>query len=283
MAKLRNPRKKAARCQLFLRIFSKLVVERPCDAGSFPANRFVVGSTSIIVTSPLNRSNFMSTFFRRHSALAATLEFAAVLAFSVTQLRADTQLFYNGGYDTSIDTYYTPGDVTDQFTVSPAGTYNLTTATVYLSPSVDNTPPTSISWSVGTSQFGNQIGSGTSLDTYTTLVLGSPGYVTYYVTTFDISETLPVSSGTPYYLTLNSASNSGSPGETFGWEESEDTTTAYYSTSGNASGESLIFGEAFSINGNSASSVPEPGSFIALVGLGAMGLVGCVWRQRRAK
>ena len=223
----------------------------------------------------------MSTFFCRQSALAATFVFAAVLAFSVTQLRADTQLFTNGGYDTGADSGYNIGGtngVTDAFTVSPAGTYNLTTATVYLSPTVDNNPPTSISWSVGTSKFGSQIGSGTASGTqlsYGTLQLAHPATSHTMCTTFDFSATLPVSSGTTYYLTLTSAA----PNNEFSWEESADASTAYY---GNSSSSSpAAYGEAFSINGVSA--VPEPGSFIALVGLGAMGLVGCVWRQRRVK
>jgi len=62
--------------------------------------------------------------------------------------------------------------------------------------------------------------------------------------------------------------------------------TLDYNTSNSTYTATMVWDLSTPLGGNitglSAQAVPEPGGIVALVGLGAMGLIGLVWRRRRA-
>jgi len=137
------------------------------------------------------------------------------------------------------------------------------------------TTPTTVSWALGTSAFGSDISSGSTLqvgyiffgssglgyDVYTSHVDGLSGFLT---------------AGTTYYLTLGGANDSA--GRQFdGWDVNGGPATCSFAQGGGPSlGDCGLGGEAFTIN--SGGTVPEPSS-IMLFGSGILGLAGVLRRK----
>jgi PEP-CTERM motif-containing protein len=133
---------------------------------------------------------------------------------------------------------------------------------------------TSVAWSIGSTPFASDYGSGTG-STSQTLQLGGTGNVYGYwlaEENFSLSDTL--AAGT-YYLTLyNASAPSGDP---IFWDQNSGPSTAYSNST------TTIPSESFQIYGSST-TVPEPDSLV-LLGSGLLmfaGLMRKLVRQQNA-
>ncbi len=145
--------------------------------------------------------------------------------------------------------------------------------------------PTTISYEIGTTAFGTQLGSGT-------VALSSSNYVAGPGSTWDV--TIPVTSlamtaGHRYWISLSNANDSGDSG-TSAWDVPNgglggsaicDFRDNGGPVVGSAKGNCGVGGESFTLSGsadNSPQPTPEPSSFM-LVGSGILGIAGVLRRK----
>jgi hypothetical protein len=132
--------------------------------------------------------------------------------------------------------------------------------------------PLTVDWSIGTSAFASDVSSAVSVPVSNTYWGQDPfDYYSIYESTFSLNGTL--AAGTQYWLTLQNATSSG--GHYVYWDENDGPSSANELDFGSIGSESFQL-YAF------GSAVPEPTGIVALSGIAGMGLIGLVWRRRRA-
>ena len=143
--------------------------------------------------------------------------------------------------------------------------------------------PSSISYELGTSAFGTDLGSGTIAQNAGNshfLFANSFGYDIYDVTIPITSATL--AAGNTYWVSLSNATDAGNSG-TEAWDlpngGSGGPATCNFRQSGTNYGDCGLGGEAFTLTGQTnPTTTPEPSS-ILLFGSGILGLAGVLRRK----
>jgi hypothetical protein len=186
----------------------------------------------------------------------AIFAFLALLTGVTRPAHADTLIYSNGSVKGTIDSdNIATSGVSDSFTVT--GNFTLTLATIGLWMKPGDTP-SGVDWSIGTSAFSSNVGSGTSSFLGEVEVgENAYGYEIWQVS-FDISGT--VAPGTDW-LSLSGATSS--LGEGVNWDLTDGPSLADIFSEGTLyTGD---YSESFQIYGNS-SSMPEPSS-LSLLGV----------------
>lgn len=144
--------------------------------------------------------------------------------------------------------------------------------------------PVTVDWSVGTTSYGTDVGSGSGPWTSLTLLCrnGQPfnGGVCADDLGYDVYDahmsvgSLPVTAGDTYWLTLTGATDS------FGGRDAWDINSGPSMACYNHTLECFqVPSESFTINGGPSGTTPEPDS-IMLFGSGIVGLAGVLRRKR---
>jgi hypothetical protein len=180
-------------------------------------------------------------------------------------------------WDISVGSDYA---VTDSFTVSSSATLTNAVVAFFV---YTGTTPLSVDWSIGTTEFGSDLGSGVASTRNATL----SNTFEYYFHGFSVYEstiTLPgnmvVDPGATYWLTLQGATTN--PLEDLLWGQSAGASSAFTGDPEYEDPGTPIASEFFELNGNGSDppSAPEPAS-LALLGIGAVGVAGYAWRRRK--
>ena len=120
--------------------------------------------------------------------------------------------------------------------------------------------PTALTWMLGTSAFGNDLGSGSGIANSTFFGSNGFGFDVYIDHVTGLSATL--TAGNTYFLTLGGAVDSS--GSTFdGWDLNNGPATCSFAVGGVPQGDCGAGGESFTINSN-PTTTPEPGSIHAV-------------------
>jgi hypothetical protein len=134
--------------------------------------------------------------------------------------------------------------------------------------------PATLTWALGSSSFGSDLGSGSGINTFTFFASNGFGFDVYTDHVTGLSANL--TAGQTYWLTLGGASDSS--GSTFdGWDLSNGPANCQFAVGGVPIGGCGAGGESFTINGNGGTT-PEPSS-ILLFGSGILGLAGVLRRK----
>ncbi len=139
--------------------------------------------------------------------------------------------------------------------------------------------PTALSWWIGTTAFGTDISSGSQTGFSNQFVTSNGyGYDVYTSTITGMSGS--ITAGNVYYLTLGNANDSS--GDQFvAWDVSPGPASCFFAVGGIEQGDCGLGnpeGEAFTLNGSSPGTVPEPSSLL-LLGSGVVGLAGFLRRK----
>jgi PEP-CTERM motif len=154
--------------------------------------------------------------------------------------------------------------------------------------------PSSVAYEFGTTAFGADVGSGTTvLNAANSLFLFNNGFgYDIYDVTIPVNSTA-MTAGTQYWVTLSNATDASNSG-TEAWDYNGGPATCNYRQSGTnlgncASGATILAehttpqdgeGESFTLSGSQATT-PEPSS-ILLFGSGILGLAGVLRRKLKA-
>jgi hypothetical protein len=178
-------------------------------------------------------------------------------------------VYENGAFDGTFQgaQISPPQEVSDSFTLAEHA--NLTRVTLGLW-SATNSAPLSLTWSIGSSPFGNDLGSG-SASLSSSLVLSYPGF-DVYLASFDLNLALEAGD---YWLTLADGASTG--GQALGWDINFGPSQAFY-RAGTDTGPTDS--EYFRLEATEA-TVPEPASLV-LFGAGLLGVVAARRRSPRA-
>jgi hypothetical protein len=203
----------------------------------------------------------------RFSAVFALVGTLVVMHSSAS----NAQLVYDNGPINGTFTARTIVDgltVSDSFTVSSPTNLISATAGLWLSPG-DTT--SQIDWAIGTTAFGTDVASGTSVTTDAFQFTNGDGF-DIYEDSFAIGGT--VAPGT-YFLSLQNAVATND--DLVFWDENSGPSLAFQTSNGAVPSESFqIFGPG------AAAATPEPGAYAMLVGMGLSGLA-VLRRRRRVK
>lgn len=193
----------------------------------------------------------------------------ALLCLWVAPVGADTIVYNNGPINGNVEAYNFSGyAVTDSFTLSQPTALSEAEIGTW----APSGAPTGLDWSIGSTPFGSQIGSG--IASLTSTATGGLGFGSYplYESTFTLTGKL--AAGT-YWISLTNTS----PAPVY-WDEDNGPSTAYQSGSGSVGSESF---QIYGTPALSTAAVPLPNSACALAALmGAAGLV-CLLQSRRAR
>ncbi len=218
--------------------------------------------------------------------------FCLPLLFVALNASADTVIFNDGAVDGHDNAFFVTGpsnpnflgsvqDISNGFTAGASATP--TTLEFGLWVSTGNTP-TTISYEIGTSAFGTDLGSGSvglNGTNSTLLFTNSFGYDVYSITIPVTS--LAMISGDSYWLSLSNGNDSANSG-TVGWDVANGgiggPATCNFRQSGTNFGDCGIGGESWELTSGSVTNTPEPGSLI-LLGSGLLGVAGAMRRRIR--
>jgi hypothetical protein len=200
-----------------------------------------------------------------------TIPLLAILCIALSA-PAFADLYNNGPTNGTSNLFFLYYSISDEFV--PNASANMTSFDVALWVPT-NESFYGVDWAVGTTSFGNDVGSGLALTASLTLLCnaGQPfnggtcglGASNVYDARFNVG-TLPLVAGDSYWLTLEY----GYPNNV-GWDINAGPSLAYHNKVGQVPSES------FTINGG-AEPVPEPAS-IMLFGSGILGLAGMLRRK----
>ena len=207
---------------------------------------------------------------------------AAVLAIGVSS-PADAGLVYDNGPlgpTTAAFAVFSGFSISDSFTLTESTTLQAATAGLWTYGQGETPPgadyPTGVGWSIGSTPFGVDLGTGFSATTNVSLGQSDFHYsdgtrFDVFASTFSISANL--GPGT-YYLTLANATSARN--YAVEWSVNGGPSSAYTSFSGGDPASS----EFFQLFGIGASAVPEPTS-LAEFAFGGIAVITCFGLRRR--
>jgi hypothetical protein len=192
---------------------------------------------------------------------------------------ADPIVFQNGdlsGQNTGAQ-ISPPQSISDSFSL--ANSTNLTSAIVGLWTSF-NGAPLALTWSIGTSAFGNDVASGEAALSNTLVYAYPDGDSNVYRSTFGLTATLDAGN---YWLTLSNATSTDPADGWVGWDINGGPSQAYYQ---NPTGTDTLDSEFFALEGTEVTPpvtapIPEPAS-LAIFAAGLMGMGVLRRRQNRS-
>jgi hypothetical protein len=209
------------------------------------------------------------------------VSFSLLTAFALSAPAfADTTLYSNGPTNGNNNGFYIDGPsgpfgqtISDSFVASASGNASILSFGEWV-PTGDT--PTSVSWSLGTSVFGDDISSGSTAQVgYTFLFNNGDGFDIYEATVTGLSGAL--TAGDTYFLSLNGANDSA--GSQFdAWDDNEGPAQCNFENYVGSGGCPSEESEAFTLSTGSTSPTPEPGSLL-LLGSGVLGMAGVVRRK----
>jgi hypothetical protein len=179
-----------------------------------------------------------------------------------------TIVYDNGPVNGNLNAFYigSGGSISDSFTLSAPTT--ITQAQFGAWVDAGDTP-TSVDWSIGSSAFNNDFGSGTGTLTNTPFLFNNSFGDDVYESKFSLSDVL--GPGT-YWLTLGNGVAS-TPSDPVFWDQNNGPSTA-------TDGESLIASESFqlftdSVGSGISGAIPEPaGPMLVVLGAAALMVYG---------
>lgn len=139
--------------------------------------------------------------------------------------------------------------------------------------------PTVVNWSLGTTSFGSDLGSGGGAVTSTFRGTNAFGYGIYNTQVrISISGSGGLMAGHTYYFTLSGANDAGGS-QLDAWDDIESPlASCYFQNPSSSGGCPTTESESLTITGCCGRPVPEPGS-ILLFGSGILGLAGVLRRK----
>ena len=226
-------------------------------------------------------------------ASLAALVFSFAGAIAAAPAFADTVLYNNAGPNTDTGSplyaygvYSASQDTTDSFTLASNAT--VTGANFMLwtyQNGVEGEPGFQVNWSIGTTPFGSDVGTGTNVTPTSTVYL-NPIHLSVNDTSFwvySVTISIPNTSLGPgeYWFTLDNTESSAADGLGF-WDASYPASTVGTSTAyfGN-SAVTAVPSQTFEILGSGSAPVPEGGSGLLYVMMAGTICLGCAVAVKR--